>query len=208
MADPESELSSNRTLLEINHYMTDDHLAKVKLFTIYAEVGQYHDVEKADSIQEIYRLLESAHKDNAAPFLKHMLLKAGVPVKHVQKFKPSISPSGVQPGFLEFGSLIVDIINDLSSTDFRDLKYLIPDSQLGVNPSKIGSAVDLFRKLNYLEVLTAGNLATWDDLAQWLDAIHRKDLGEMVRKFKRRREGIVPTMNSHLLRPVWLGMSI
>ncbi len=197
MADPESEWSSNEILLEINHYMTDDHLEKVKLLTIYAELGQYRDVEKADSIQEIYRLLESAHKDNAAPFLKHMLRKAGVPVKQVQKFKPSISPSDVQPGFLEFGSLIVDIINDLSSTDFRDLKYLIPDSKLGENPSKIGSAVDLFRKLKNLEVLSAGKLATWDDLAQWLDAIHRKDLGEMVRKFKRRREGIVPTMNSH-----------
>ena len=184
------DLTSNLALQQIGQYMTKDHLEKVKLFTIYAELRMYSEIDKADTVHEVYRVLEAKHESNAAPLLKYMLRAAGVPKGVVDKFEPdSDQLRGIEEGFLDFGALIIDVINELSSDDFRDLKYLIPNDKLQQNPGNISSAVDLFRKLQQNRVVRAIDPASLNEFAQWLDAVHRKDLGDMVRDYKRRKQG-------------------
>ena len=129
-------------------------------------------------------------RSNSIIILRRFFVTIGL-AKYLDELEALIDPklpAYVFPSYdkLYLYELAVCVSDQLGDVDFKRLKFLIPDGQLGANRDRLTTPVQLFRRLFEEQTLSVSKeAASLELLKGWLAELGRKDIVQLVNNHKR-----------------------
>lgn len=181
MSQPSRTLES--ALLAIERFSHESNQEKLRLLA--TAVLPYGQIEDLKGVPELFRRLKQCEfSENAVELLQRMLSKAGFKTEHVSLLNEHAAANTQQLPDMFFQELLISVADQLGDGEYlRNLVYVIPEEKIGIAPSNVKSAVHLLQRLLHEQTISAEDLSTLKDLAQWLQDIGRKDIAKKLSGF-------------------------
>ena len=189
-----AEQVKNSAINKIDKFLSTDDLEK--LCFLSEVVLPRIKVQKATDFCELQRALElevgvgPEGRSNSIIILRRFFGTIGL-VKYLDELEALIDPklpAYIFPSYdkLYLYELAVRVSDQLEDGDFKRLKFLIPDGQLGANRDRLTTPVQLFRRLIEEQTLSVSKeAASLELLKGWLAELGRKDIVQLVKAHKR-----------------------